>query len=136
MSIQLNKNDQKTVITLGKKFINHYYTSLNSRNFDNIAKLLKPFSIFSFEKQRKKGHEIIQFLKNIALTRDTKYHVEETGFDVTHSGARKINILVTGKFSYIENEQRITKNFAEYIHFGQANNKQFWIQVAMFKIIP
>ena len=52
-----------------------------------------------------------------------------------HSGSRRINVLVTGIINYTENNIQTTKNFSEYIHFGNDSDGVLWIQTLMFKII-
>ena len=132
MNFQLQRNDQTTVINLTTEFINFYYSTLNSKNFNNRLPYLKPYTIFSAQKIRYEGNKILNYfeiLKNINAT------FTNIDYDTMHSGSRRINVLVTGIINYTENNIQTTKNFSEYIHFGNDSDGVLWIQTLMFKII-
>ena len=131
MSIQLKRNDQETVINIAREFVTFYYTRLNNKNFEDIKPHLKDYTIFSSQKVRYRGIEILTYFQrlyslNVVFT--------DIDFDTLHAGARRINVLVSGKITYNENGIKVTKNFTEYIHFGSDSDKKMWIQMSMMKI--
>ena len=131
MSLQLKRNDQETVINVARDFVTFYYTRLNNKNFEDIKPHLRDYTIFSSQKVRYRGIEILTYFQrlyslNVVFT--------DIDFDTLHAGARRINVLVSGKVTYNENGIKVTKNFTEYIHFGSDSDKKMWIQMSMMKI--
>ena len=131
MSLQLKRNDQETVINVAREFVNFYYTCLNNKNFEHLKIHLRDYTIFSSQKVRYRGTEILTYFNrlyslNVIFT--------DIDFDTLHAGARRINVLVSGKITYNENGIKVTKNFTEYIHFGSDSDGKMWIQMSMMKI--
>lgn len=131
MSINLNKNDQSKVLDIAKQFIQFYYQSLNDKKFIEISKYIKNYTIYSIENQRYKGHFALEKLQSNINENDMEYTINS--FDAIHSGARRINILIIGVIK--SKKHNIEKTFSEYIHMGQGNDKKFWIQTSIFKLI-
>jgi len=132
MSIRFERNDQNTVNEVAKQFINFYYQNLNTKNYEQINTLIKPYSIISFEKARYEGKNINPLFQ-VYNNKNIKFTPKD--FDTLHSGARRINILVNGVISYNENGQIFERQFTEYIHLATNKESQFWIQMAIFKLI-
>ena len=130
--MNLTKNDDDIIINLAKNFIEFYYSNLNNKKYDLLLPYLKEYTVLNCQKNKYKGNNLINYfnyLENINAI------FSEIDFETSISGARRINILVTGKLNYNENEINIIKNFAEYIHCGTDSNKNFWIQTIIFKLI-
>ena len=131
MSLQLKRNDQETVIKIAQEFVVFYYTKLNNKNFDEIKPHLRDYTIFSSQKTRYRGVQIIEYfnkLFNLGVT------FSDIDFDTLHAGARRINVLVSGNICYNENGIAVKKCFSEYIHFGSDNDGNMWIQMSIMKI--
>ena len=131
MSLQLKRNDQETVINVAREFVNFYYTCLNNKNFEDLKIHLRDYTIFSSQKIRYRGTEILTYFNrlyslNVIFT--------DIDFDTLHAGARRINVLVSGKITYNENGIKVAKKFTEYIHFGSDSDGNMWIQMSMMKI--
>lgn len=132
MSIHFERDDQQTVNQVAKEFINFYYQNLNSKNFNEINTLIKPYSIISFEKVRYTGNNINPLF---SIYNNMNMNFTPKDYDTLHSGARRINILVNGVLNYIENGQALERKYTEYIHLATNKEGQFWIQMSMFKLI-
>jgi len=132
MSIHFERDDQQTVNQVAKEFINFYYQNLNSKNFNEINTLIKPYSIISFEKVRYTGNNINPLFN---IYNNVNMNFTPKDYDTLHSGARRINILVNGVLNYMENGQALERKYTEYIHLATNKEGQFWIQMSMFKLI-
>jgi hypothetical protein len=132
MSLQLQRNDQQTVINIAQRFVTFYYTQLNNKTYTAINPHLKDHTIYSSQKIRYKGREVLNYYNNLQTLNATFNDID---FDTLHAGARRINVLVTGTITYIENSVQLTKNFTEYIHFGSGNDGNMWIQMSIMKIL-
>ena len=131
MSLKLKRNDQETVINIAKDFVTFYYTRLNNKNFEDIKQHLRDYTIFSSQKVRYRGTEILTYFDRLCSLNVVFTDID---FDTLHAGARRINVIVSGKITYNENSIKVTKYFTEYIHFGSDNNGKMWIQISMMKI--
>lgn len=132
MSHLFKRDDQNTVINLAKEFLNFYYENLNSKNYQQINTLIKNFTIISFEKARYDGknmNSLFQLYNNLNIK------FTPLDFDTLHSGARRINILVTGKINFVENGVAKERSYTEYIHFATGKENEYWIQMSIFKLI-
>ena len=132
MSLQLKRNDQETVIGIAQQFVTFYYNQLNNKSFAMLTPHLKDYTIYSSQKSRYRGTQILNYY-NTLQTINAKF--SNIDFDTLHAGARRINVLVTGTITFIENSLQVTKNFSEYIHFGSDSDGNMWIQMSIMKII-
>jgi len=132
MSLQLKRNDQQTVISVAQQFVTFYYTQLNNKSFAMLTPHLKDYTIYSSQKTRYRGTEVLNYYNNLQSINATFNNID---FDTLHAGARRINVLVTGTITFIENAIQVTKNFTEYIHFGSDSDGNMWIQMSIMKII-
>ena len=132
MSFQLKRNDQQTVINITEQFLKFYYTQLNSKDFSQILPHLRDYTIFSSQKIRYRGQEIMNYFSKLKESNAT---FDKIDYDTLHSGAKRINVLVTGEINYLNNGLITKSNFSEYIHFGSDSNGNIWIQTSMFKIL-
>lgn len=132
MSIQFEKKDQETIKNIAGQFIKFYYDSLTAKQFDAIGNNIKHFTIISFEKNNYEGPGIGQLYKKFN-DMNMQFYVKD--FATLHSGARRINILVTGVIRFLENGQQMERGFTEYIHLATGKNSEFWIQMSIFKLI-
>lgn len=132
MSLHFERNDQNTVSNVARDFITFYYDNLNKKDYNQILNLIKPFSISSFEKAKYDGNNF-NVLYNYYNQLNMSFQILD--FDSLHSGARRINILVKGIVTYIENNQQTQKHFTEYIHLATGKPGEFWIQMLMFNTI-
>lgn len=132
MNLNLKRDDQTTVINFSNQFINFYYTCLNNKEYNKLYPHLKDHTIFSSEKTRHNGQNIINYFKHLNGINAKFTNID---FDTLHAGARRINVLVTGTLTYNENNVVQIKNFAEYIHFGNDSKKGMWIQNSIMKLI-
>jgi len=132
MSISFERNDQTTVHAVATQFIKFYYDNLNTKNYQVISTLIRPYTLTSFEKVRYDGNNmntLYQKYNNMNMQFIPK------DYDTLHSGARRINIVVTGTIRFIDNAQQIEKQFTEYIHLATGKSNTFWIQMSIFKLI-
>ena len=105
MSLQLQRNDQNTVINIAQQFVNFYYTQLNNKTYTILNQHLKDYTIYSSQKVRYRGNEILKYYNNLHSINATFSNMD---FDTLHAGARRINVLVTGTIKYIENTIQVT----------------------------
>ena len=132
MALHFARDDQDTVNLVGKQFLEFYYDNLNKKDYNQILTLIKPFSIASFQKNKYNGNNMTS-LYQIYNDNCLSFHIND--YDTLHSGARRINIMVTGLVSYFENGIQVKKNFSEYIHLATGKPGEFWIQMSIFKLI-
>lgn len=130
--MNLRRDDQEQVKILAKQFVNFYYENLNNKNFDLINQYLKEHTIFSSENVIYSHEKIIEYFNYLRLINIKYYNIK---LDAIHSGSRRINVLVTGNITYLDNLVEVNKSFSEFILFGTDNNKSYWIVISMFKII-
>ena len=132
MALHFERDDQTTVNQVASDFIKFYYENINSKNYDQVLRLIKNYSITSFEKTKYNGTQMSElFLKYQQMNLQFKIN----DFDSLHSGARRINIIVTGIVQFNQNGQSIQRNFTEYIHLATGKPGEFWIQMSIFKLI-
>ena len=132
MVLQFEKKDQETIKNIAGQFVKFYYDNLTTKNYDVVGNNIKHFTIISFEKNKYEGQNIAELYKRF---NEMNMQFIVSDFDTLHSGARRINILVTGIIRFIENGQQIERGFTEYIHLATGKNKEFWIQMSIFKLI-
>ena len=132
MSLLFERNDQQTVHTVATEFIKFYYDNLNSKNYQEINTLIKPYTLISFEKVRYEGKDMATLFQRY---NDMNMQFIAKDYDTLHSGARRINIVITGAIRYIEAGQQMERQFTEYIHLATSKGNNFWIQMAIFKLI-
>lgn len=130
--MNLTRDNQEPVIELANIFQSFYYDNLNNKNFEEIYKYLKEHTIFSSQNTKYSYENINEYFNYLNSINIRYYNIT---FDAIHSGSRRINLLVTGQITYLENSVEITKSFSEFIHFGSDNNKKYWIVLSMFKIL-
>lgn len=132
MALHFARDDQDTVNLVGKQFLEFYYDNLNKKDYNQILTLIKPFSITSFQKNKYNGNNMASLYQ---IYNDNCLSFQINDYDTLHSGARRINIMVTGLVSYFENGIQVKKNFSEYIHLATGKPGEFWIQMSIFKLI-
>ena len=132
MALEFKKSDQDTVINVANDFITFYYNSMNNKNYDDIFKYLKKFTTISGNKCRYFGDNISSYYK---LFSDSDAKFSNIDFETLHSGAKRINILVSGMINFIGENGRENRYFTEYIHCGTSKENEFWIQTILFKLI-
>ena len=133
MALEFKKTDQETVTKVATDFISYYYENLNIKNYNNITPYLKKFTWASMNKTRYNGDNLLSYYK---IFNDIGANFSNIDFDTLHSGAKRINILVTGVINFKnENGEMNSKNFSEYIHCGTSKEGEFWIQTIIFKLI-
>lgn len=131
-AIHFERDDQVTVNNVASNFIKFYYDNLNNKSYDQILNLIKNYSIYSFEKNKFNGNQMSElFMRYQQL--GMQFSIND--FDSLHSGARRINIVVTGVVQFLQDGQLVQKNFTEYIHLATGKPGEFWIQMGMFKFI-
>ena len=132
MPLLFERNDQETVHTVATQFIKFYYDNLNAKNYQQINTLIKPYTIMSFEKVRYNGNNM-----STLFQRYNNMNIEflAKDYDTLHSCSRRNNIVITGLIRYIEDGQQIERQFTEYIHLATGKENEFWIQIAIFKLI-
>lgn len=132
MSLSFERNDQQTVNSVAIQFIKFYYDNLNSKNYQQINTLIKPYTLISFEKNHYNGSNINTLFQ---MNNNMNLQFTPNKYDTLHSGARRINIIVTGTIQFIENNLQTEKLFTEYIHLATGNPNEFWIQNSIFMLI-
>ena len=133
MALEFKKSDQDTVTKVATDFLSYYYDNLNSKNYNNILPYLKKFTWASMNKNRYNGDNLLDYFK---IFNQIDANFSNIDFDTLHSGAKRINILVSGIISFKnENGKKENKNFSEYIHCGTSKEGEFWIQTIIFKLI-
>lgn len=132
MSLQLKRNDQQTVINITDQFLNFYYTQLNSKDFSQILPHLRDYTIYSSQKVRYRGQDILNYFNHL---KTINANFDKIDYDTLHSGAKRINVLVTGEINYLNNGLTTKSHFSEFIHFGSDSDGNMWIQTSMFKIL-
>lgn len=131
-ALHFERNDQNTVNNVASEFIKFYYDNLNNKNYDKILNMIRNYSLTSFEKTKFNGNQITDlFLRYQQMGCQFKIN----DFDSLHSGARRINIIVTGVVQYFQDQQVVQRNFTEYIHLATGKPGEFWIQMTIFKMI-
>ncbi len=125
--IQKEDGDDDSLRNIALEFVTFYYNSLNSKSYNLIAPNLRNFTIFSSEKEKFIGSNIENLFNKYNLM-NAKF--TDIDFDTLNSGARRINILVTGTINY----NNITQKFSEYIHCNR-DRDNFWIQLSIFKLL-
>ena len=130
--MSIKKNVQSSLISFTYEFINFYYNALNTRNFRAINHHLKDYTTYSIEKIHVKGSSVMEYLNNLITAKNLIYEVID--FDTLHSGSRRINLLVTGKVRFIDNNIPVEKLFTEYLHISK-DKKSCWIVSSIFKLI-
>ena len=135
MDFHFHRDDQTSVIEITSNFVNFYYNNINLGTFENILPYLREFTIYSSQKNRFQNEGLIEYFKSLKLM-DAKF--TDIDYDTLHSGARRINILVTGNITYTENGIRACRKFSEFIHLSTKKEKdkdmEIWIQMSMMKI--
>lgn len=136
MDFHFHRDDQTSVIQITSNFVNFYYSNINLGTFENILPYLREFTIYSSQKNRFQNEQLIEYFNNLK-SMDAKF--SDIDCDTLHSGARRINILVTGNITYNQNGIRICSKFSEFIHLSTKKEKdkdlEIWIQMSMMKII-
>lgn len=136
MDFHFHRDDQTSVIQITSSFINFYYGNLNLGTIENIIPYLREYTIYSSQKNRYQKEELMQYFKNLKLM-DAKF--SDIDYDTLHSGARRINILVSGNITYNQNGVRTCSKFSEFIHLSTKKEKdkdmEIWVQMSMMKII-
>lgn len=132
MALEFKKSDQETVKKVASEFINFYYNSLNSKSYEGICKYLKKFTTISADKVRYLEDNLLLYYK---MFENIEAEFSNIDYDTLHSGAKRINILVSGIINFTSNGQRSSRNFTEYIHCGSSKDGEFWIQTIIFKLI-
>tara|TARA_B100000902_G_C27225919_1_gene872177 strand:+ start:59 stop:469 length:411 start_codon:yes stop_codon:yes gene_type:complete len=136
MDFHFHRDDQTSVIDITSKFVNFYYTNINSKTIINLFPYLRQFTIYSSQKSRYQNEGIIEYFKNLELM---NAQFTDIDYDTLHSGARRINILVSGTITYDQNGTRISNKFSEFIHLSTKKEKdkdmEIWVQMSMMKII-
>ena len=125
--IQKEDGDDDSLRNIALEFVTFYYNSLNSKSYNLIAPNLRNFTIFSSEKEKFIGSNIENLFNKYNIM-NAKF--TDIDFDALNSGARRINILVTGTINY----NNITQKFSEYIHCNR-DRDNFWIQLSIFKLL-
>lgn len=125
--IQKEDTDDDSLRNIALEFVTFYYNSLNSKSYNLIAPNLRNFTIFSSEKEKFIGSNIENLFNKYNIM-NAKF--TDIDFDALNSGARRINILVTGTINY----NNITQKFSEYIHCNR-DRDNFWIQLSIFKLL-
>ncbi len=132
MDKNLKRDDQDTIRKMADEFTKFYYSSLNEKSYNKILQHIKSYSIYNSQNIIYKGECIVNYFKNLS---DMNTVFSNIDFSCLHSGARRINILVTGVINYNSNNENITQKFTEYIHCGNDNYNNFWIQTSIFKLL-
>ena len=128
MDCEIQKDgDDDSLRNIALAFVTFYYNSLNSKSYNLIAPNLRNFTIFSSEKEKFIGSNIENLFNKYNIM-NAKF--TDIDFDALNSGARRINILVTGTINY----NNITQKFSEYIHCNR-DRDNFWIQLSIFKLL-
>ena len=131
-ALHFERNDQTTVNNVASDFVKFYYENLNNKNYSLVLNLIKNYSISSFEKNKFNGTQMSDLFRKY---QEMGMQFSVNDFDSLHSGARRINIIVTGVVQFYQDGQIIQKNFTEYIHLATGKPGEFWIQMTMFKLI-
>ena len=131
-AIHFERDDQTTVNNVASDFIKFYYENLNTKNYEQILKLIKNYSITSFEKNKFNGNQMTELYSRY---QQMNFFFTIKDFDSLHSGARRINIIVTGIVQFVQDGQQVQRNFTEYIHLATGKPGEFWIQMSIFKLI-
>lgn len=129
---KLTHFDQESCEPVAREFVEFYYKQLNSHSCNEIAYLFTEHSIGCFEGEKYIGNSNIISKLTTWIEQGIQY--APNSIDVCHSGARRLNILITGKVKLNTQAENIY-NFSEYIHLGIGNNGQFWIPTIIFRIV-
>ena len=132
MTLELKKSDQETVKKVASEFINFYYNCLNNKSYDEICKYLKKFTTISADKIRYLDNDLLKYYQ---MFQNIEAEFSNIAYDTLHSGAKRINILVSGIINFNNNGDRSSRQFTEYIHCGSSKEGEFWIQTIIFKLI-
>jgi len=136
MEFHFHRDDQTSVIEITSQFINFYYTHLNTNTTENLHPYLRNFTVFSAQKNRYQNETVLEYFNNLT---QMNAQFTDIDFDTLHSGARRINILVSGTITYNSNGIRVSSKFTEFIHLSTKKEKdkdmEIWIQMSMMKII-
>ena len=136
MEFHFHRDDQTSVIEITSQFINFYYTNLNAKTTECLHPYLRHFTIISSQKNRYQNEGILEYFNNLVQMNSQFTDID---YDTLHSGARRINILVSGTINYDLNGLHVTSKFTEFIHLSTKKEKdkdmEVWIQMSMMKII-
>ena len=129
---KLKRDEQECMQDVCSNFINFYYNSLNSKQYSEIFKYIRNFTVISVENTVHKGECISNHFKYLQSV-DASF--SDITFDALHSGTRRYNILVTGNIKFLVNDQYVQVKFSEYIQCGNDTKTEFWIQMSIFKLL-
>ena len=132
MALHFHRYDQFSVMKISDDFIKFYYSNLNANTSENIYPYLRHFTIISSQKNRHQNDDIVTYFNNL---KQMNTQFTDIDYDTLHSGARRINILVTGTITYDSDCGRINNKFTEFIHLSTGKEGEAWIQMSMMKII-
>ena len=94
------------------------------------------FDVIVRQKNRYQNETVLEYFNNLI---QMNAQFTDIDFDTLHSGARRINILVSGTITYNSNGIRVSSKFTEFIHLSTKKEKdkdmEIWIQMSMMKII-
>lgn len=131
--VQLQHNNPKQFIELGKRFIKGYYTLSNTKNYKELSELFKVKSVFRIQnKEVIGGANILALKKQLHDKNDIKFI--PTQYDVVLSGARRINVMVMGQCQFTNERQVQLVPFTDYVHVCFDQDQQIYIQTSMTMI--
>ena len=108
---KLKRDEQECMQDVCSNFINFYYNSLNNKQYSEIFKYIRNFTVISVENTVHKGECISNHFKYLQSV-DASF--SDITFDALHSGTRRYNILVTGNIKFLVNDQYVQIKFSEY----------------------
>ena len=136
MAFHFHRGDQTSVIEITTQFVNFYYAHLNAKTTEFLHPYLRTYTIMSAQKNRYQNESILDYFNSL---KQMNAQFTDIDFDTLHSGARRINILVSGTITYDTEGSRISNKFSEFIHLSTKKEKdkdmEIWIQMSMMKII-
>ena len=115
---------------ISTEFVKFYYNELNLHSDIKITNLYKGHSVMIFQDEKLYGNiNIINKLKCL-FNQNICYNVKH--IDFLYSGAKKINILITGEVTLTN---LIIYKFTEFIHLANGNDGLYWIPANIFRIV-
>ena len=119
--VELQINTESVV----RDFLAFYYNAWNTHDFSSLGTMYRDWSEVMANGTVYKGSDI-QTLFHMISKQNPQYQIDHMDFLLC--GARRVNIVVTGKIQI----DTSVSNFTEYIHLGSLKSK-YWIQSSILR---